>query len=194
MKRPVPLLSSLLLIVSTVSAQTSTVLSPGARLLFTTAKSRLTATEKNQVFTLLGLYVSKDKKHFVGDDDATAKFPYDVQVYPADLNQDGSEDVFVLYGNPVLSGRADTDVALFIKRKSGEFRKNLGFPGVLPDVLPTTNLGYPDLLIGGPGFEFLVWRWNGKEYALHRKIKDQDYERTPKTGVEAVSQAYISKL
>ena len=28
--------------------------------------------------------------------------------------------------------------------------------------------GYPDLSIGGPGFCFPVWRWNGREYANQR--------------------------
>ncbi len=28
--------------------------------------------------------------------------------------------------------------------------------------------GWPDISIGGPGFCFPVWRWNGKAYALNR--------------------------
>jgi hypothetical protein len=35
--------------------------------------------------------------------------------------------------------------------------------------MPTKNLGYPDLMIGGPGFEHPVWRWNGKEYNVYKK-------------------------
>jgi len=28
--------------------------------------------------------------------------------------------------------------------------------------------GWPDILVGGPGFCFPVERWNGKAYELHR--------------------------
>jgi hypothetical protein len=42
---------------------------------------------------------------------------------------------------------------------------------MMPEFQKTFNLGYPDLLIGGPGFEQLVWRWNGKEYQFYKKVK-----------------------
>ncbi len=196
MKRHIPLLSTLLLIVSTVSAQTPTALSPGARLLFAGIKSRLTVTEKNQIFKTLGFELSKKRekyKEFIADTDSK-DFPFGASVYPTDLNQDGIEELFIVYGNSFTSGNTGSSIILFIRPSGSLYQKNLDFPGVAPDVLTTANLGYPDLLIGGPGFEFPVWRWNGKEYALHRKIKDVDYAKTPKTNVEALSQAYVNTL
>lgn len=49
----------------------------------------------------------------------------------------------------------------------------MSFPGILPIAIPN---GYPDLIIPGPGFEFPVWLWNGKEYVLHRRANSEAYE------------------
>ena len=39
----------------------------------------------------------------------------------------------------------------------------------MPDFLATKGVGgWPDIEMGGPGFCFPVWRWNGKAYALNR--------------------------
>lgn len=195
MKRPVLLLSTLLMLVTipVASAQSSPALSTGAGLLFAGVKSRLFTAEKNRLFKALALVVSKDKKHLVADFDKRSEYPYNIRVYPTDLNRDGAEDVFILYGNR-LSGGAGADIVLFTKDKAGAYQKNLGFPAALPDVLATTNLGYPDLLIGGPGVEFPVWRWNGKEYALPRKVKDQEYGSLPGTAIETLSKAYVKTV
>jgi len=34
-------------------------------------------------------------------------------------------------------------------------------------VLETSNMGYPDLAIGGAGFCEAVWRWDGTSYQQH---------------------------
>ena len=196
MKRPILLLFTLLLVGLTAGAQTPPALSPGARLLFANVKSRLTVAEKNQVFKALGFSLSPKREkyqEFIASANSR-DFPFGANVYPTDVNQDGIEELFVVYGNDFTSGRTGSSVVLFIKPSGGRYQKNLDFPGAPPDVLTTANLGYPDLLIGGPGFEFPVWRWNGKAYDHHRKIKDADYEKTPKTGLEAVSRAYVNKL
>jgi hypothetical protein len=84
-----------------------------------------------------------------------------------DLDEDGTEEVIVDSGNTCVSGMTGTSVWLFVKDATGRYRSNLGFPGMI-DFLPTSNLGFPDLLIGGPGFCFPVWRWNGQEYDFLR--------------------------
>jgi hypothetical protein len=65
---------------------------------------------------------------------------------------------------------------------------------MMPDVLATGNQGYPDLLIGGPGFEYPVWRWNGKAYTFSKNVKDADYEKLKKQSAEEVSKAYQQTL
>ncbi|MFN2438114.1 MAG: hypothetical protein ABR503_02870 [Chitinophagaceae bacterium] len=84
---------------------------------------------------------------------------------------DGKEEIFIVFGNSYTSGQTGSSVVLYIKDKSGNYQPNLGFPGVTPDAMPIKNLGYPDLMIGGPGFEWPIWRWNGKAYNFYKKIK-----------------------
>jgi hypothetical protein len=64
----------------------------------------------------------------------------------------------------------------------------------MPDALSTTSLGYPDLLIGGPGFEFPVWRWDGNAYAYNRTVADADYAKLEKRSVEELSKAYLGTI
>jgi hypothetical protein len=85
-----------------------------------------------------------------------------------DLDSDGSPEVVVQAGNTCLSGMAGTSVWVFVRDASGRFQSNLGFPGLIAEVLPSRSRGFSDLLIGGPGFCFPVWRWDGREYAYLR--------------------------
>lgn len=165
----------------------------GTQLLFKNSTTKLTAAEKNALYKQLGFLLSADKKQFIADKDG-ADFPFEAQVFPTDLNKDGVEEIFIVYGNSYTSGNTGSSVALYIKNTAGAYEMNLGFPGMLPEALTTVNKGYPDLVIGGPGFEFPVWRWNGKEYALYKKMKDAEYGKVKKTDVETLSKAYAATL
>jgi len=175
-----------------ISADSNT-LSKGAAILFKNIKTKLTALQKNKIFDSLGFKISKDGKQFISDDDA-ADYPYDAFAYPTDMNKDGKEEIFVLFGNSYTSGMTGSSIVVFIADKNGSYKINLGFPGTLPDVLATANAGYPDLLIGGPGMEFPVWRWNGKEYDYFKEVKDADYNKLKKTNVEDLSKAYVAGI
>jgi hypothetical protein len=168
-------------------------LSKGAALLFKNVKSKLTASQKNKIFDSLGFKVSKDGKQFIQDVES-ADYPFDAFVYPTDLNKDAKEEIFIVYGNTFTSGNTGSSIVIFIADKNDAYKMNLGFPGLLPDALATSNLNYPDLLIGGPGMEFPVWRWNGKMYDYFKTVKDADYEKLKKTGVEDLSKAYTNSL
>ena len=120
-------------------------------------------------------------------DAESADYPFDAFVYPTDLNKDGIEEIFIAFGNTYTSGNTGSSIVVFIADKKAVYRMNLGFPGTLPDALATSNLGYPDLLIGGPGMEFPVWRWNGKAYDYFKSVKDSDYDKLKKTSVEDLS-------
>ena len=168
-------------------------LSKGAALLFKNIKTKLTASQKNKIFDSLGLHISKDSKQFILDDES-ADYPFDALVYPTDLNKDGMEEIFIVFGNSYTSGMTGSSIVLFIADKNGSYKKNLNFPGLLPDALATTNLDYPDLLIGGPGMQFPVWKWNGKVYDYFREVKDADYTKLKTTNVEDLSKAYTSSL
>ena len=169
-------------------------LTEGATLLFKNSKSNLSSAEKNKLFIDLQFHLSKDRKQFVADGDVNKEFPFEAQVMPTDFNKDGKEEVFIVYGNSYTSGGAGSSVVVFIKNAAGKYESQLGFPGTAPDVLATTNKGYPDLLIGGPGLEFPVWKWNGSSYVLARKVKDSEYEKLKKTKLEEASKAYQSTI
>jgi len=165
----------------------------GAALLFKNVKTKLPVADKNSIYKKINFSLSKDKKQFaaVGED---AEYPFVAFVYPTDLNKDGKEEIFIVFGNSYTSGHTGSSVVMYIKDKSGSFQPNLGFPGVTPDAMPTKNLGYPDLMIGGPGFEWPVWRWNGKEYNFYKKIKEKDLLKMKAISIEDLSKTYASSI
>jgi hypothetical protein len=171
----------------------SIALTPAATLLFQNTKSKLTPAEKNKIIKQLGFLLSNDKKQFITEP-AAADYPFEAFVYPTDLNKDGKEEIFVSFGNSFTSGATGQSIVLFIKDASGIYQMQLGFPGTVPEAMPAVANKYPDLVIGGPGFEFPVWRWNGKEYTLHRKIKEQDLLKAKPINIAEVSKAYTASI
>jgi hypothetical protein len=100
----------------------------------------------------------------------------------------------VLYGNTFTSGNTGTNIMLLQKDSYGDWHKYFNFPGTAPWVLTTGNLGFPDLVIGGPGFQFPVYRWDGKDYVMVRKITDKELTKAKTTDVETLSKnLYRSK-
>ena len=91
----------------------------------------------------------------------------DYEAEVVDLNRDGQPEVFTLIHGFCLGGAAEVQVNLLIKGADGRWHPQFGFPG-LYTVLETGNAGFPDIEIGGPGFCFPVWRWDGAAYALHK--------------------------
>ncbi|MCU7552888.1 hypothetical protein OCK74_27460 [Chitinophagaceae bacterium LB-8] len=103
----------ILLILSILSfAQTNP--AEGAKLLFTNVKSSLSIADKNLIYKNLGVKLSKDKTQFVSMEDEGSEFPFTAQVFPSDLNKDGKEDIFVVYGNSYTSGQTGSSVVLYI--------------------------------------------------------------------------------
>jgi hypothetical protein len=193
MKQQFLLWAFLLMHASLVFAQSNT-LKPVAEILFKGVKTKLTAAEKNSIATQLAFIVSGNKDLPFALDKDSKDYPFGATVMPTDMNKDGNEEIFVLFGNGFTSGNTGSSITVYIKNATGVYGPQLGFPGVAPDVLTTSNLGYPDLLVGGPGFDFPVFRWNGKAYNNHRVVKDKDYEKLKKTSLEAYSKAYQESI
>ncbi len=158
-----------------------------AAFLFRNANTNLTTAEKNQIAAKLGFVLTGNKDLPFAQDKESRDYPFNAVVYPTDLNKDGKQEIFVWFGNSYTSGNTGSSISLFIKNAAGTYVDNLGFPGLAPDVLATVNKGYPDLLIGGPGMEFPVWRWNGRAYASFKTVNNADYEKLKKTSVEALA-------
>ena len=187
MKRNASFLLSFIFLTTGSYAQT---LNKVADLLFKNVKTKLSVAEKNQVATALGFVLSNDNVQPFAQDPDSKAYPFAAIVFPTDMNKDGKEEIFVHFGNTYTSGNTETSISLFIKNTSGVYKNHLGFPGMLPDALSTVSQGYPDLLIGGPGFEFPVLRWNGKTYAHHHMVKDDAYEKLKKKGIDVLSKEY----
>ena len=182
--------TSLLFSLFSLFGQTTTSLSPVAASLFQNVKSKLNIEEKNFIAKKLGFILSGKKDLPFALDKDSRDYPFGVSVMPTDMNKDGKEEIFITYGNSYTSGNAGSSVVLFIKNSSAVYEMNLGFPGMTPDVLTTISKGYPDLLVGGPGFEFPVLRWNGKLYDNYKSVKDSEYEKLKKTSADQLSKQY----
>lgn len=181
---------SLLFSISPLLAQTTTSLSPVASSLFQNVKSKLNIEEKNFIAKKLGFILSGKKDIPFALDKDSKDFPFGATVMPTDMNKNGREEIFIVYGNSYTSGNAGSSVVLFIKNSLGVYEMNLGFPGMAPDILTTISKGYPDILVGGPGFEYPVLRWNGKAYDNYKSIKDTEYEKLKKTSADELSKQY----
>jgi hypothetical protein len=156
---------------SIAQIKTTTGLSEGATLLFKTNKSKLTNDDKNWLFKQLNFTLSKDKKQFMSDEYEVA-----VQPYVTDMNKDGNEEVFIVMESTALFGNKGQDFILFIKNSRGNFVKDPNLSGGIAMILFSKNYGYPDIAVGGPGFEFPMCRWDGKKYKYLKNIKDADLQ------------------
>ncbi len=159
--------------------------------LFKNVNASLTDDEKAQIASKLGFVLSGNKDQPFALDKDSKEYPFGAMVYPSDMNKDGREEIFVVFGNTFTSGHTGSSVMLFIKDGMGAYTPHLGFPGMAPDVLTTMAKGYPDLLIGGPGFEFPVWRWNGKTYSMLKNVTDSEYAKLKKMNIEELSKTYV---
>lgn len=89
-----------------------------------------------------------------------------------DANGDGRAEVVITEGSTFCYGAVETGFVLLSKRTGGDWKNIMSSPGVLT-FLPTKGVGnWRDIEIGGPGFCFPVYRWNGREYALLRHQYD----------------------
>lgn len=168
-------------------------LTTGASLLFNGVATNLNKQEQNDVFASLGFQCTSDGERFFekGGED----FPFGANIYPTDLNEDGREELFILYGNMYTSGNTGSSILLLLPDINGKYILNLGFPGSLPDVIqPKNATGYPDLLIGIPGRKIPIWGWNGKEYILKKSIAVDEIQKLNVVSVDQYSAAYQKKI
>lgn len=164
-------------------------LSEGAKFLFKNIKTKTTEAEKNFIYQKLQVKQSKDKKSL-----ELEGFPVEFQVYPTDLNKDGMEEIFVTLSSAALFGNVGSTVLFFIKDKSGKYQQQTEVIGGIPMLMSSKNMGYPDILIGGPGMEYPSFRWNGKDYRYYKPVKDGSAESTNSTDVSVSSKTYTDVL
>ena len=135
----------------------------GSTLLFHPDSTTISEADQRAIFDALEYTVSADGTSLEVVDCG----PIYAQATETDLNGDGVVEVFVLGGNTCTSGMDGSTITLWIKNADGSYAMNLGFPAGRWTVLETSNMGYPDLAIGGAGFCEAVWRWDGTSYQQH---------------------------
>ncbi|HVY86466.1 MAG TPA: hypothetical protein VG943_15135 [Caulobacterales bacterium] len=100
------------------------------------------------------------------------------QFYPANIGGPvGTALLVVIPGGPnSATCYGDNPGALFLlKREGAAFRTIFQGQGILA-ILPSAHSGAHDISIGGPGFSFPVYTWNGHDYAISsRTISDTQF-------------------
>jgi hypothetical protein len=152
--------------------------SDGVNLLFEGVNTQLTQTEKEIIYKSLGFGLSKNRDEFVNEFcndrvDGELSSTFTAMVKVLDLNSDGTDEVAIEYGNYCTSGNAGSTIEIYIKDQAGEYKSFLGCSGIL-EILPTRTNEYNDILVGGPGFNYPVWTWNGKKYVHTKTINENE--------------------
>lgn len=85
-----------------------------------------------------------------------------------DLNGDGRAEAVVNEGGAICYGNTGVHFWLLSKQANGAWKLMMSETG-MPEFLAVKGAGgWPDIELGGPGFCFPVYRWNGRAYAIHR--------------------------
>lgn len=130
-------------------------------LLFGDHPRLLSPREESDIVEALGFTMSEDRTQLV---DSTCGLPITWSVRYLDLGADARPEVVVDYGNACTSGMAGTSVTIFTRSDDGGLDVALSLPGLIAEVRPRRDGLFSDLLIGGPGFCFGVWRWADGTY------------------------------
>jgi hypothetical protein len=97
--------------------------------------------------------------------DATYQ-PGKIEAY-RDVNGDTRPEAVVVEPS-ICYGNTGVYFWLLSKQADGSWKRTFDQLG-MPKFLATKGAdGWPDIYIGGPGFCRPIWRWNGREYRLHR--------------------------
>lgn len=130
-----------------------------------TAAPPLTDAEQTAAFTAAGATRTTDMWTMCADDPNTIGARVETVT---DANGDHLPDAVIVEESSFCYGFSGVGYAVVSKLASGEWRLMSRGSGV-PEFLDTRGAdGWPDLLVGGPGFCGPVERWDGKQYALNR--------------------------
>lgn len=99
--------------------------------------------------------------------ESASSSPGSIDTY-RDLNGDGRPEAVVSESGSVCYGNTGVHFWLLSKQASGAWTLMLSETG-MPEFLGIKGVGgWPDIVLGGPGFCFPVYRWGGRGYAINR--------------------------
>ncbi len=129
------------------------------------AAEGLSTADRTAVFKAAGA-VQQGGRWVICVDDPTR--PEAVIEEVRDLNGDGRPEALVTEGGTFCNGASGARFAVVSQLVDGSWRSMLQSEGMAGFLQTRGKDGWPDVSIGGPGFCFPVWRWNGSEYAFNR--------------------------
>jgi hypothetical protein len=101
----------------------------------------------------------------------------EMEIEIRDLNGDGRPDAVIQDFGTECYGMTEQGFSIVTKDANGAWRRLYNSQGI-PDFLTTRGAGgWPDIVVGGPGFCFPVTRWNGQDYAVIRWQADPSSPR-----------------
>ena len=132
------------------------------------ASTGVTAADRTAAMRAAG-FVSKGGRWLGGEGNCEAAIePADIR----DLNGDGRQEIIITETGTFCYG--NTGQGFYVMEQAGGGWRTLFQSQGIPEFLPTKGAGgWPDIVLGGPGFCFPVVRFNGKAYANHRQKEEQ---------------------
>ena len=125
------------------------------------------AAEQAAIFKAAGFTRAAGKWHTDCDQPDSGSYdPGQIESY-RDLNGDGRPEAVVTEGGSFCYVHTGTGFWVLSKQANGSWKPLYKSQGIA-EFLPTRGVGkMPDISVGGPGFCFLVVRWNGKAYVTN---------------------------
>jgi hypothetical protein len=132
------------------------------------AAATIPTADEAAIFKAAGFTRATDKWHSDCDQPDSGSYePGEIETY-RDLNGDGQPEAVVTEGGSYCYGNTGAGFWLLSKQPAGMWKVLYQSQGIA-EFLPTTGVAkMPDISVGGPGFCFMVVRWNGKEFVKNR--------------------------
>jgi hypothetical protein len=130
--------------------------------------------DDDAAFKAAGFHLRDDGWHGCDDPGTASYVPGQIEQI-ADLNRDGAPEAVITEASASCYGEAGVGYYLVTSDAAGTWKlmdEGFGFATFL-ETRGKDN--WPDLQLGGPGFCFPVYRWDGYIYELNRK----EYEGKP---------------
>lgn len=169
----------------TASATTEAELTPLATALFKSAQTKLSAAQKNEVAYLTGV-----KPDEINAKNRNGKLKYGFDIYPLDLNKNGTEEIFLCITTKPLGIPMHT-YYFYTLNNLGHYQPSPGVIGQGVKILLNRVAEFPDLICGATLGDHQVWRWNGQAYRLAQTIKAGLAIDYPTKSIEDASKEYV---
>jgi len=132
------------------------------------APPAISTTEQAAIFKAAGLQQSGGQWRSACEDPGTASYEPAAIKARDDLNGDGLPEVTITESSGFCYGMNGQNFWLVSKQPDGQWKLMHEGTGS-PIFLNTKGMNdWPDITVGGRGFCFPVFRWNGQEYTQHR--------------------------